>query len=406
MRYGLIGGKLSHSHSPAIHKLLGGYEYALFELAPDQLEAFLGQVDIGGLNVTIPYKRAVLPYCDTLDPIARRTGSVNTLVFKGGRIAGYNTDYDGFVYLAKSAGVDFAGKKVVVLGSGGTSATVCAAVQDAGVKEIVVISRSGSDTYDTLYRHANADVLINTTPVGMYPDIGASPVSLTAFPRLCGVLDVVYNPLRTRLILEAEDRAIPCAGGLAMLVAQAHAAAQRFLGSQIPVSRIEEILQALERQLTNIVLVGMPGCGKSRVGRALSELTGRPFVDTDELVEREWGVCIADMIERDGEAAFREREHEAVLSAAKQGGRIVATGGGAPLFARNRTALKQNGRIFYLKRDIERLAVAGRPLSQNLPALFERRDPVYRAFTENEIENDGPPEAVADVILRAFSGCR
>lgn len=406
MRYGLIGGRLGHSHSPAIHKLLGGYEYALYELAPDQLEAFLRQGDIGGLNVTIPYKRAALPYCDTLDPIAERTGSVNTLVFRGGRIAGYNTDYDGFLYLAKSAGVEFCGKKVVVLGSGGTSSTVCAAVRDAGAKETVVISRGGADNYDTLHRHADADVLVNTTPVGMYPDIEASPVSLAAFPKLSGVLDVVYNPLRTKLILEAAERGIPCAGGLAMLVAQAHAAAQRFLNTEIPVSRVKEILCALELQLTNIVLVGMPGCGKTRVGRALSELTGRPFVDTDELVEREWGARIADMIECDGEAAFREREHTAVLSAAKQGGRIIATGGGAPLFARNRTALKQNGRMFYLRRDLSQLAVAGRPLSKNIPMLFEQRDPVYRAFAQVEIENDGPPEEVADAVWRAFSGER
>ncbi len=406
MRYGLIGGRLGHSHSPAIHKLLGGYDYALYELAPDQLEAFLRQGDIGGLNVTIPYKRAVLPYCDTLDPVAERTGSINTLVFRGGRIAGYNTDYDGFLYLAKSAGVEFNGKKAVVLGSGGTSATVCAAARDAGAKETVVISRGGADNYDTLDRHADADVLVNTTPVGMYPDIEASPVSLADFPRLCGVLDVVYNPLKTRLVLEAAERGIPCAGGLAMLVAQAHAAARRFLNTEIPVSRIEEILHALERQLTNIVLVGMPGCGKTRVGQALSELTGRQFVDTDELVEREWGVRIADMIEREGEAAFREREHAAVLKAAKQGGRIIATGGGAPLFARNRAALLQNGRIFYIRRDLSQLAVAGRPLSKNIPMLFEQRDPVYRAFAEAQIENDGPPEAVADTVWRAFSGER
>ncbi len=403
MRYGLVGGKLSHSHSPAIHKQLGGYDYALIELTPDELKPFLRQGDIGGLNVTIPYKRAVLPYCDTLDPVAQRTGSVNTLVFRDGKIAGYNTDYDGFLYLAKRAGVGFAGKKVVVLGSGGTSATVCAAAVDAGAKEIVVISRGGADNYDTLDRHADADVLVNTTPVGMYPDIEASPVSLAAFPRLSGVLDVVYNPLRTRLILEAQERNIPAAGGLPMLVAQAHAAAQRFLGEEIPVPRIEEILQALELGLTNIVLIGMPGCGKSRVGRALSELTGRPLLDTDELVEREWGVCIPDMIECDGEATFREREHEAVLIAAKRGGQIIATGGGAPMFLRNRTALQQNGRIVYIRRDLSQLAVAGRPLSKNLPALFAQRDPVYRAFADLQIENQGSPEAVADAIWRIFS---
>lgn len=403
MRYGLIGGKLSHSHSPAIHKQLGGYDYALYELAPEGLEPFLRRRDIGGLNVTIPYKRAVLPYCDRLGPVAQRTGSVNTLVFREGKIAGYNTDYDGFLHLAKRAGVEFAGKKIVVLGSGGTFSTVCAAVQDAGAKEIVVISRGGTDNYDTLGRHADADVLVNTTPVGMYPNIEASPVSLAAFPRLSGVLDVVYNPLRTRLILEAQERAIPCAGGLAMLVAQAHAAAQRFLGEEIPESRIEEILQALELELTNIVLIGMPGCGKSRVGRALSELTGRPLLDTDELVEQEWGVRIADMIECDGEAVFREREHEAVRLAAKQGGRIISTGGGAPTFLRNRTALRQNGRIVYIRRDLSQLAVAGRPLSKNLPALFEQRDPAYRAFADMQIENNGPPEAVAGAVWRAFS---
>ncbi len=402
MRYGLIGGRLSHSHSPAIHKLLGGYEYTLNELAPEQLEAFLRQPDIGGLNVTIPYKRAVLPYCDTLDPIAQRTGSVNTLVFRDGRIAGYNTDYDGFLYLARRAGVEFSGRKVVILGSGGTSATVQVAVADAGAREVVVVSRSGPENYDTLTRHADADVLINTTPVGMYPQIDACPVSLALFPRLCGVLDVVYNPLRTRLILEAQSRGIPCAGGLAMLVAQAHAAAQRFTDTDIPVSRIDDILRGLEQSLSNIVLIGMPGCGKTRVGEALCALTGRPLVDTDELIEQEWKKSPGEIIETEGEAAFRDKEAAAVLSAAKQGGRIISTGGGAPLFERNQIALLQNGRIFYLKRDIARLAVTGRPLSKNLPTLFEQRDPVYRAFAEAEICNDGKPEDVARAIFIVF----
>ena len=402
MRYGLIGGRLSHSHSPAIHKMLGGYEYALYELAPEQLEAYLRQPDLGGLNVTIPYKRAVLPYCDTLDPIAQRTGSVNTLVFRDGRIAGYNTDYDGFLYLARRAGVEFSGKKVVILGSGGTSATVQAAVSDEGAREIVVVSRSGSENYDSLARHADADVLINTTPVGMYPQIDACPVSLALFPRLCGVLDVVYNPLRTRLILEAQSRGIPSAGGLAMLVAQAHTAAQRFTDSDIPMSRIDDILCALEQSLSNIVLIGMPGCGKTRVGEALCALTGRTFMDTDELIEQEWKKSPGEIIETEGEAAFRDKEAAAVLSAAKQGGCIISTGGGAPLFERNRIALLQNGRIFYLKRDIARLAVTGRPLSKNLPQLFEQRDPVYRAFADAEICNDRKPEDVAQAIFLAF----
>jgi shikimate dehydrogenase len=402
MRYGLIGGRLSHSHSPAIHKLLGGYDYALYELAPDQLETFLRQGDIGGLNVTIPYKRAVLPYCDTLDPVAERTGSVNTLVFRGGHIAGYNTDYDGFLYLAKSAGVEFCGKKVVVLGSGARLLPYAPPYGTRGAKEIVVISRGGADNYDTLHRHADADVLVNTTPVGMYPDIEASPVSLAAFPRLCGVLDVVYNPLRTRLVLEAMERGIPSVGGLAMLVAQAHAAAQRFLNTEIPVSRVKEILCALELQLTNIVLVGMPGCGKTRVGRALSELTGRPFVDTDELVEREWGARIADMIECDGEAAFREREHTAVLSAAKQGGRIIATGGGAPLFARNRTALKQNGRMFYLRRDLSQLAVAAGRFRRISPCCLNSGTRVSRVCAGGKLKTTVPRRSGGCGLARVF----
>ncbi len=403
MRYGLIGGKLSHSHSKTIHNLLGGYDYALYPLAPGELAAFLRQPGIGGLNVTIPYKLSVLPYCDTLTDAAKRIGSVNTLLYSSDRrITGHNTDYDGFLYLARRTGIAFQGKKVLILGSGGTSRTAAVAAEDLGAGNIVVISRTGENNYDTLDRHADADILINTTPVGMYPNVADCPVSLDTFPSLSGVLDVVYNPLRTRLILEAGFRKIPCAGGLPMLVAQAHAAAEHFTNTAIPQARIEEIVAALTRQLTNIVLIGMPGCGKSSVGRALAKIAGRVLIDTDALIEREAGISIPEIFEREGEAGFRVREAAAVAVAAREGGRIIATGGGAPLLCENRLALLQNGRIFYLQRDIETLAVSGRPLSTDLYAMYEQRAPIYRAFAHTVIDSNSRVQAAAQAVWDAF----
>ena len=314
MEYGLLGEKLGHSFSPQIHRALAGYDYRLLPTPPEEVETLLRERDFKGLNVTIPYKQTVMPLCDEIDPRAAAIGAVNTVVNREGRLTGYNTDIDGLIYLARRAGVDMAGKKTVILGSGGTSRTAQAAAQALGAAEIAVISRRGEDNYDNLSRHADAQVLINTTPVGMFPHCGQSPVSLSLFPDLTGVLDVVYNPLHTALLLEAEARGLPCSCGLPMLVAQAKRAAELFTGASIPDSRTEEILAGLTAQLRNIVLIGMPGCGKTAIGSALAALLGRRFVDLDALIVEKAGKPIPDIFAQEGEAAFRELEHDIVRS--------------------------------------------------------------------------------------------
>jgi len=403
MKYGLIGAKLEYSHSPAIHAMLGGYEYALYPLAPEELPAFLAREDIGGLNVTIPYKRAVMPYCAELTDKARRIGSVNTLVYdEQRRILGDNTDYDGFLYMLERAGIALAGKKVVLLGSGGASLAAAAAARDAGARSVVTVSRTGEDNYGNLSRHADADVLVNCTPVGTFPGVEQSPVSLSVFPNLTGAADLIYNPLRTRLVLEAAERGIPAAGGLPMLVAQAHAAAERFTGASIPRERIGEVLRALTRSLENVVLIGMPGAGKTSAGRAVAERLRRPFFDTDAMVEERAGMSVPEIFRLEGEAGFRAREREAVRLAAREGGRVVATGGGAALFPENRTALKQNGKIFFLERALWKLPTGGRPLSADLAAMYEKRAPVYRAFADVIVNNDGGAAQTVEQILEAL----
>ncbi len=403
MNYGLIGGRLAHSHSPAIHNMFAEYNYALYPLTPDELPGFLRRPDIGGLNVTIPYKVEVLKYCDELTGEAQRIGSVNTLLYdKNRRIIGCNTDYDGFLYLVERAGLTLRDQKVVILGSGGTSRTVFVAAQNAGAREIVVISRQGENNYQNLSLHSDADILVNTTPVGMYPEPQGCPVNLDLFPSLSGVLDVVYNPLRTRLVLEARDRGITAEGGLSMLVAQAHVAAELFSMWRIPRERVEEAISELTRELTNIVLIGMPGAGKTEIGRKLSDRTGRTFIDTDALIEREAGMSIADIFALEGEAGFRAREEAAVAEASCESGCVIATGGGAPMFRENRMALRQNGRIFYIERDLKALATKGRPLSKNLGDMYEKRAPVYRSFAERTIRNTGTVDDAVGAILRAF----
>ncbi len=403
MKYGLIGGRLAHSHSPAIHATLADYEYVLYPLTPDELPGFLRSPDIGGLNVTIPYKVEVMKYCAAFTGEAQRIGSVNTLIYdKKRRIIGCNTDYDGFLYLVDRVGLTLQDQKVVILGSGGTSRTVYVAAQDAGAREIVTVSRQGENNYQNIHLHADADILVNTTPVGMYPEPHGCPVNLDMFPSLSGVLDVVYNPLRTRLILAAQERRIKAEGGLAMLVAQAHAAAELFSVKRIPQERIEEIIETLTKDLSNIVLIGMPGAGKTEIGKRLSARTGRTFIDTDALIEREAGMSIPGIFDLEGEAGFRAREEAAIAEAACEGGRVIATGGGAPMFQENRTLLKQNGRIFHIERDLKTLPTKGRPLSKNLAAMYEKRAPVYRSFAEKTIRNAGTVDDAADAILRAF----
>ena len=391
MEYGLLGERLGHSFSPQIHRDLAGYDYQLLPTPPEAVEDLFARRAFQGLNVTIPYKRTVMPLCDEIDPRAAAIGAVNTVVNQNGRLTGYNTDIDGFLYMARRAGVDMAGKKVVILGSGGTSRTARAAAGELGAREIITVSRRGEDNYQNLSRHADAQVLVNTTPVGMYPNWGQSPVSLESFPALEGVLDVVYNPLRTALLLQAEERGLPRSCGLPMLVAQAKRAAELFTGRNIDDSRTEAVLHGLRGQLTNIVLIGMPGCGKTTVGRALAGKLGRTFVDLDEEIVRRAGMSIPEIFAREGEAGFRERESALVREFGERTGLVVSTGGGVVTRRENYIPLKQNGLLLHLRRDPAALPTDGRPLSQATAPeeLWRRRAPLYAAFADGEIDNNG-----------------
>ena len=391
MEYGLLGERLGHSFSPQIHRDLAGYDYQLLPTPPEAVEDLFARRAFQGLNVTIPYKRTVMPLCDEIDPRAAAIGAVNTVVNRNGRLTGYNTDIDGFLYMARRAGVDMAGKKGVILGSGGTSRTARAAAGELGAREIITVSRHGEDNYQNLSRHADAQVLVNTTPVGMYPNWGQSPVSLESFPALEGVLDVVYNPLRTALLLQAEERGLPCSCGLPMLVAQAKRAAELFTGQNIDDSRTEAVLHGLRRQLTSIVLIGMPGCGKTTVGRALAGKLGRTFVDLDEEIVRRAGTSIPEIFAREGEAGFRERESALVREFGERTGLVVSTGGGVVTRRENYIPLKQNGLLLHLRRDPAALPTDGRPLSQATAPeeLWRRRAPLYAAFADGEIDNNG-----------------
>lgn len=402
MQCGLLGRTLGHSYSPQIHSLLGDYGYVLYEKEPDELESFLKDPEISGLNVTIPYKKAVIPYLDSLSPIARRLGAVNTIIRKpDGKLMGHNTDYSGFVSMLLKSGLDVEGKKVLVLGSGGASNTVVAALEDSYAKP-VVISRSGENSYSNLDRHSDASLIVNATPVGMFPKTGISPIDLNLFPHLEGVLDIVYNPARTQLLLDAEARGLVTMNGLWMLVAQAWESAVWFTGKPIDPIKIRQIHSLLRKQMENIVLIGMPGCGKSTIGQKLSTATGKPFLDADKELERIYGVSIPDVIRSKGEEAFRAMETEVLGILGKQSGVIIATGGGCVTRPENYPLLHQNGTIFYLRRDFSKLPTKGRPLSQSnaLSDLFSKRQPLYEKFGDIQVDNNGDDFSVAADKIR------
>ena len=403
-KYGLLGRKLGHSWSPQIHTLLCGYEYGLHEVEPEDLGAFLSTTDLAGMNVTIPYKKDVVPFCAELSPAAKAIGSVNTLVRRPGGWYGDNTDYAGFVAMTEQCGISVKGRKALVFGTGGASLAVLAALRDLGAEPIVSISRSGPDNYQNLARHADAEILVNTTPLGMYPNTGVSPVELRDFPACKAVLDVVYNPLRTKLLLDAEALGIPHAGGLTMLVAQARRSAEQFADVSIADSRVTEIVNTLAGQMENIVLIGMPGCGKSAVGRRLAPVIGRPFIDADDVLEQNAGMTIPEIFAAEGEEGFRRRETETLAELGKRSGIILATGGGCVTRAENYPLLHQNGRIFWIQRDINNLPTEGRPLSQQnaLSDLYERRRDLYAAFADHIIVSDENFAHSMEKIMEAF----
>lgn len=401
MKCGLLGRKLGHSYSPQIHALLGDYSYQLFEKEPEEIGDFLKNGDFTGLNVTIPYKKEVIPFLDELSPAAARLGAVNTIVRRDGKLIGHNTDYFGFRWLVQESGLQVAGKKALVLGSGGASNTAAAVLQELGAK-VTVISRSGENNYGNLDRHTDAAVIANTTPVGMYPNTGKSALSLEGFPRLEGVLDAVYNPARTQILLDAERRGLAAVNGLWMLVAQAKESAEWFTGEEIPDSRIAKIHHALRLQMENIILIGMPGCGKTSVGQQLAQKLGKKFVDADESLEARVCRKITDIIPNDGEAAFRKMESETLAELGKQSGLVIATGGGCVTQPQNYPLLHQNGTIFWLKRELDKLPTDGRPLSQKgtLGQMYEARMPLYRRFADAAISNDGSITETASAICR------
>ena len=404
LRCGLVGMPLRHSFSPAIHAKLADYEYQLYELTEDQLGPFLREKRFDGLNITIPYKITAMAYCDALTEQARHVGCVNTIVRRAdGTLLGHNTDYDGFCYLLQSTGTEVRGKKALVLGNGGASAAVQAVLRDLGAAEIILVSRQGETNYQNLYAHTDAELLVNTTPVGMYPNTGASPVELIRLPGLKTVLDVIYNPAKTQLLLDAEKRGIKAANGLSMLVAQAKAAAECFTGRPIDGAVIEDIRRDIERSTKNILLIGMPGCGKTTVGRALAEATGRAFVDLDELVEQRAGKPIPAIFAAEGEEAFRALEHAALCEHAKRSGLVIACGGGVVTRAENLDPMRQNAVVVWLLRDLDKLPTDGRPLSlaQPMEALFQQREPLYRAAADSTVDNNGPVADTVRQILEA-----
>jgi len=402
MKCGLLGRTLTHSYSPRIHSMLGDYRYDLFEKEPHELADFLKNGDWDGINVTMPYKKDVIPYLDELTPVAVRLGAVNTIVRKDGKRIGHNTDYFGFLTMVKSSGLDVTDKKVLVLGSGGASNTAAAVLEELGA-HTVVISRTGTNHYGNLHRHTDASLLVNTTPVGMFPQTGVSPVELDRLPNLEGVLDVIYNPSRTKLLLDAEKRSLVTMDGLLMLVAQAKETAELFTGSRIDNAVIDQIYNVLRKQTQNIILIGMPGCGKTTVGRLLAEKLDKAFFDSDDLVEQLAGMPIPDIFWKFGEDAFRNHETEALFRLGMESGTVIATGGGCVTKDRNYPLLHQNGTIIWLKRNISRLATDGRPLSiGNLTEMYDRRAPLYEAFADHIIDNDGEPAETVTKILEVL----
>ncbi|MBR5666628.1 MAG: shikimate kinase [Lachnospiraceae bacterium] len=405
---GLLGEKLGHSHSPRIHKMLGSYDYCLFEKKPEEVESFLRNGEFSGLNVTIPYKKTVFAYMDEVSETAAKVGSINTIVKDAsGRLFGDNTDVYGFQKMLERAGVPVKGRKVLVLGSGGASVAVCHVLNEQGA-EVTVISRSGENNYTNLDRHRDAALVVNTTPVGMYPNTGVSPLDLDVFPKLEGVLDIIYNPLRTELLLAAKKRGIAYENGLYMLVAQAKRSAERFTGAPIDDGEIDRIYETLTKELANIVLIGMPGCGKSTVAKRLGELTGKPVYDADAYYRTKFGKTPEEEILANGEAVFRTNETAVLKELAGLSGIILSTGGGAVTREENYNILHQNGTVIRLYRDPKNLAKDHRPLSKWRPIeeLAAEREPMYRHFSDATVTvtEGGGGAAEAEAILGILGG--
>ena len=410
MRYGLIGEKLGHSFSKIIHEKLADYTYDLIPLSLEELDVFMREKEFSAINVTIPYKETVIPYLDEVDPKAAKMGAVNTVVQRNGKLFGYNTDYFGFRYMLEHNHIQIAGKKVLVLGRGGASKAVIAVLEDMGAAEIHTIYykiAEDSISYETCYAlHTDAQVIVNTTPVGMYPNSGHTPIDLTPFTKLEAVADVVYNPLRTRLVLDAEEKGCQAIGGLEMLVGQAKYAVEIFMDQSLPEDSIDVVYKDLMAERRNLVLIGMSGCGKSTLGKLAAEKLGKTFVDTDAEIIKRIGMSIADYFAAYGEDSFRKVESEVVQEISTQNNLVISTGGGVIKNPENIRWLKGNGTVIWIQRDPELLESGnGRPLVPDQEAvrrLYKERLPLYTAAAETIIENVGNEEEASQKILTAF----
>ena len=407
MEYGCIGEKLKHSFSKEIHALLTDYNYEIKEIPKDSLREFMLAKNFRAINVTIPYKRDVIPFLDFVSDTAKSINAVNTIVNKNGKLYGYNTDFFGMTELINREGIEIAGKKVLILGSGGTSSTACAVVKALNAKSVYTVSRSGGDgriTYEQAYKeHSDADVIINTTPVGMYPNPDDMPIDLGKFKMLSGVVDAVYNPLRTKLVLEAKKRGIKATGGLYMLVAQAARAVELFLDKEIDPKKTEEVYRKIKVQKQNIVLIGMPSSGKSTIGEKLAKRIEFDFVDTDVIIVNRAKMPITEIFKSVGEQGFRKLESEVIAEISKNSGVLISTGGGAILNPKNVENLRQNGMIYFIDRPLEWLtATEDRPLSSNkadLEKLYEERYPKYKSAADVSFLADDNIEVNLKFIL-------
>ncbi|MBQ7580744.1 MAG: AAA family ATPase [Clostridia bacterium] len=408
MKYGLLGKKLAHSFSKEIHDLIGDYGYELVEKTPDEVENFIKNGGFKAINVTIPYKETVMPFLDVISDKAKMIGSVNTVVRRDGKLYGYNTDFIGFSSMIDRAGIEVKGKTVAVLGTGGTCKTAYAVCKSRGAKEVLKVSRnpdSDSISYLRLYeRRKDISVIVNTTPCGMYPDNESFAVDVDEFENLEGVVDVIYNPLKTPLLQRAEKRGLKTSNGLYMLVSQAVAASELFFDTKYPEDLLDEVYGKILRSKRNIVLCGMPGSGKTTVGKLLAEMTGRKLVDTDDEIVKEIKTDIASFFKKFGESEFRKVESNVINEVSKQSGIIISTGGGAVLGRKNVDRLKQNGRIYFLDRPLSELvATPDRPTAdtdEKIRLRFEERYPIYISCADETIDAHGSPEEIAAEIIR------
>lgn len=403
-KFGLIGKTLKHSFSKPIHSLLGDYSYELYEIKPEDIKEFVLSGKLDGFNVTIPYKKDVIPYLDYVDERAKAIGAVNTVMYRNGKILGFNTDFDGMKYMLDRAGIVVKDKNVLILGSGGTSATARAVATSLGAKSVKILSRTGEINYDNYKDTAKeSEVVINTTPVGMYPNNYECKIDLSAFSMLTGVADAVYNPALTKLLYQAKQRGVAYSNGLPMLVAQAKYAMEKFLDVCVSQEVIEPIVKKLSSDMQNVVLIGMPGCGKSTIGKAVASTLNREFIDTDQEIIKKAGMEIAEIFATKGEEEFRKLESEVLREVGLTTGKVIATGGGVIKNRENNFPLKSNGKIFWIQRSVEKLVTEGRPLSkdrQTVEKLYLERKENYEYFADKKIDNNSELELAVKGVLK------